>query len=115
MLNWKNLTSINELDKIVERSQEVPCAILKHSTRCSISTMAKMRLESGWDLPEADIEMYYLDLIAFREVSNYIAEKLEVHHESPQIILLRNGNVTYDASHLDITIAELKEGLTEQV
>ena len=115
MLDWKNVTSTNEIDQIVERSREVPCAILKHSTRCSISTMAKMRLESGWDLPSDDVEMYYLDLIAFREVSNYIAEKLEVHHESPQIILLRNGNVTYDASHLDITIAELKEGLAEQV
>ncbi len=115
MLNWKNLTSKSEIDTIVERSHEIPCAIFKHSTRCSISTMAKMRLESGWNLEDSAVEMYYLDLIANREVSNYIAEHLEVHHESPQIVLLRNGNVTYDASHLDITVDELKEGLAEQV
>lgn len=115
MLNWKNLTSKSEIDKIVDRSREVPCAIFKHSTRCSISTMAKMRLESGWNLDDSDVEMYFLDLIAHRDISSYIAEKLEVHHESPQIVLLKGGNVTYDASHLDITIAELKEGLGEQV
>jgi len=115
MINWKNLTSKSEIDKIVEKSQEVACAIFKHSTRCSISTMAKMRLETNWNLEETAVEMYFLDLILHREVSNYIAEKLEVHHQSPQLILLRNGAVTYDASHLDITIDELKEGLSEVV
>jgi len=115
MLDWKNVTSKSEIDQIVERSKEVPCAIFKHSTRCSISTMAKMRLESGWNLDSSKVEMYYLDLIAKRDISNYITEHLGVHHESPQLILLRNGQVTYDASHLDITFEELNEGLAQKV
>jgi len=108
-MNWNTLNTVNQVQKIIERSHEIPCVIFKHSTRCSISSMAKMRLESSWDISEKDIEPYFLDLIAYRNVSNFIAEKLQVHHESPQIILIKNGEVTYDASHLDITVDELKE------
>lgn len=108
-MNWNNLNSVKQVRKIVERSHQVPCVIFKHSTRCSISTMAKMRLESNWDISENEIEPYFLDLIAFRDVSNFIASELQVHHESPQIILIKNGEVTYDASHLDITVDEIKE------
>ena len=50
---------------------------------------------------------YYLDLIAHRDVSNYIAEKLDVHHESPQIVIVRDGECTYDASHMEIEVKEL--------
>ena len=108
-MNWNNIESVNQIRNIVERSHEIPCVIFKHSTRCSISSMAKMRLESSWDIPSTEMEPYYLDLIAHRDVSNFIAEELQVHHESPQIILIKNGEVTYDASHLDITVDELKE------
>lgn len=110
-MNWNTVNSVNQIREIVKRSHEVPCVIFKHSTRCSISSMAKMRLESNWDISSKEIEPYYLDLIAFREVSSFIAEELQVHHESPQIILIKNGEVTYDASHLDITVDELKECL----
>ena len=108
-MKWNKINSVNEIRNIVERSHEIPCVIFKHSTRCSISSMAKMRLESSWDISDKEIEPYFLDLIAYRNVSNFIAEELKVHHESPQIILIKNGKVTYDASHLDITVDELKE------
>lgn len=110
-MNWIPLESVNQVNKIVERSKEKPCVIFKHSTRCSISSMAKYRLEGDWDLSENEVEAYYLDLIAHRDVSNYIAEELSVYHESPQIILLKNGEVVYDESHLDITVDDLKESL----
>lgn len=71
--------------------------------------MAKMRLEENWDLDDLDI--YYLDLKKYRNVSDAIAEKLSVHHESPQILLIRNKECIYDASHFDISVNELKESL----
>ncbi len=111
-MNWIPLDSLDQLNKIIERSNEIPCAIFKHSTRCSISSMAKLRLEGDWDFSNNDIEAYYLDLIAHRDISNQIAETFSVHHESPQILLIKNGACTYDSSHLDITVDELKEGLT---
>jgi len=111
-MNWIPLESVNQINKIIERSKNIPCVIFKHSTSCSISSMAKFRLEGDWDFSNNDIEPYYLDLIAHRDVSNQLAETFSVHHESPQILLIKNGECTYDSSHLDITVNELKEGLT---
>ena len=109
-LDWKTLKSIDDLDAAIQRSYEVPVGIFKHSTRCSISSVAKSRLERGWDFEdEQAVEMYYLDLIAYREVSNAVASKLGVHHESPQRILVKDGVDIYDASHSQITVEELHE------
>ena len=107
-MNWNKLTSSTQLNKIVERSKETPVLIFKHSTRCSISAMAKYRLEGDWDFSENDLVPVYLDLIAYRNISNEIAERFSVHHESPQVLLIRDGECTYDASHLDISVQELK-------
>ena len=107
MIQWIPLSSVGQLEDIVIQSNNVPCLIFKHSTRCSISSMAKSRLEKTWDFSADAIKPYYLDLIAFRDVSNAIAEKFDVYHESPQALLIRNGECTYDASHLDISVKEL--------
>jgi bacillithiol system protein YtxJ len=109
MISWNNITTVAQLDAIAERSNTVACLILKHSTTCSISSMAKTRLERHWDFDAADIEPYYLDLLSFRPISAAIAERFEVHHESPQVLLIRNGECIYDASHLDISVKELRE------
>ncbi len=111
-MNWKTLESVAQVAEIVERSKTVPCAILKHSTRCNISAMAKYRLEDDWAFGPGEVEPYLLDLLAHREVSNYLAETFQVHHESPQVLLFAGGECTYDASHLDITVAELQEALS---
>jgi bacillithiol system protein YtxJ len=110
-MNWIPLESVDQVQQIIERSKEVPCVIFKHSTRCSISSMAKFRLEGDWDISESKLEAYYLDLIAHRNISDYISEELSVYHESPQVILLKDGEVVYDESNLDITIDDLKESL----
>ncbi len=110
-LAWKVLQTQEELDAIIARSTEVPCAIFKHSTRCSISSMAKGRLERQWDLTDEQVEVYYLDLIAFRPVSNRIAEVLEVEHQSPQLILLKEGKAVFDTSHNAISVDALKANL----
>lgn len=111
MLHWQSLESIAQVDQILANSHEVPCLIFKHSTRCSISFIAKHRLEGNWDLDEKTVRPFYLDLVAHREVSNYVAEKLGVRHESPQVLLIRNGRCVYDASHLDVSVEGLKSHL----
>ena len=109
---WINLENSDSLEAAVEQSYKQAIVIFKHSTRCSISSMAKDRLERSWDIPEENAPlMYYLDLIAYRSISNQIAERFKVHHESPQLILIKNGEAIYDASHNYITIDELKESL----
>lgn len=108
---WNSLTDINQIGQIVQRSHQQPCLIFKHSTTCPVSSIAKHRLEGDWDFATDELEGYYLDLLAYRPVSNAVAEQLHVHHESPQIILITKGEVVLDASHLGISIAEIKEVL----
>jgi bacillithiol system protein YtxJ len=73
--------------------------------------MAKMRVEDNITSVVMDVDFHYLDLLRNRDISQAVANELEVHHESPQIILLVNGEVVYDASHFDISIDELNESL----
>jgi bacillithiol system protein YtxJ len=108
-MNWQPLDSLQQLEAVIERSYTAPCLIFKHSTRCSISFMAKMRLESAWDLQEGQVAPFFLDLIAHRAVSNAVAERLSVHHESPQILLVKDGECVLDASHMDINVDEIKK------
>lgn len=104
-MNWKPLTTTTQLAEIKEESVSKPVVIFKHSTRCSISAVAKSRLERA-QAPEA-ISFYYLDLIRFREISNKIADDFNVPHESPQVLLIRNGECIYDESHSGITMDDL--------
>ena len=100
---WRQLRERSDLDALLERSKEHPCLIFKHSTRCSISAMALSRLESGWVLPQNQPEPWFLDLLAHRELSSAIAESLGVQHQSPQVIVVRNGEAVYSASHSAIS------------
>ena len=111
MIRWNKITSIDDLKDIDASSHHQVCMILKHSTRCSISSMALSRLESHWNTNVTEVKAYYLDLIAHRGVSNAIAETYKVHHESPQILLIKDGNCFHDASHLDISVDEIEEVL----
>jgi bacillithiol system protein YtxJ len=108
---WKSLTDIDQLTSILSESHQRPQLVFKHSTRCSISTMALNRLKglSVGFFNRADF--YYLDLIAFRNISNAIADNFHVYHESPQIILLKDGEAVYDASHLEITPESIEKEL----
>ena len=106
-MNWNELNSISQLEELESESKEIPVLIFKHSTRCSISSMAKNRLERDWDSSSL-IKSYYLDLIAFRDVSNEVAVRYDVFHQSPQAILLKNGKAVYDASHNAINFSDIK-------
>ena len=106
-MDWISLTSSAQLADIIEKSKHQPQLIFKHSTRCSISSMAKNRLERT--TPPENIDFYYLDLISYRELSTKIAEDFDVFHESPQVILIKNGECSYDVSHSGINMDDIIE------
>lgn len=94
---WQSISTTQKVDELISNGK---VAFFKHSTRCSISSMAYNRLE-GISIP--NYEIYYLDLISYREVSNYIAEKTGIQHQSPQLILLQDGIVKGNLSHNGIS------------
>ncbi len=108
---WKVLNSLEQLEELKQSSFHKPVVIFKHSTRCGISAHAKYRLENDWGFSDADMDFYYLDLIAHRPVSNKITEAFQVVHQSPQIILLRNGQSVFDTSHHMISVPVLRQAL----
>ncbi|MEI8098694.1 MAG: bacillithiol system redox-active protein YtxJ [Sediminibacterium sp.] len=106
-MKWIPLTTESQLQEIIDLSKNTPQVIFKHSTRCSISSMALNRMEQA-DQP-ANIDFYYLDLIQYRPISQQIAEIFSVYHESPQVLLIKEGNCTYSETHMGISMDELIE------
>ena len=106
-MNWIPFTTEKQLETIKLNSAITPQIIFKHSTTCSISKMALSRFERA-TAPEG-VDFYYLDLLNYRPISNAIAEVFQVHHESPQILLIKKGECTYDESHYGIMMDELIE------
>ncbi|MDG1477417.1 MAG: bacillithiol system redox-active protein YtxJ [Vicingaceae bacterium] len=111
-MNWINIKSEEDLKNAIEVSfqDNLGVVIFKHSTRCSISSLAKNRLSSDWDFNE-ELPIYYLDLISYRAISSKIAEQFNVQHESPQLLILKNGVCIYDASHMDISVKSIHNKL----
>lgn len=107
-LPWKILNSLDQLEDIVKASKTKPVAIYKHSTTCGISGMVLRGLQAQYDIEASQLDFYYLDLKAHRDVSNEVAARFQVWHESPQIILIKNGTVVYHASHSAVNAHVLK-------
>lgn len=107
-LNWNHLEDLGQLDEVIQVSTTKPVLIFKHSTTCSISRMAFKNFENEFDLA-SEIDIYYLDLLNFRAISNEIASRFSVIHQSPQILLIKNGVSVYNTSHENIDAAKLKE------
>lgn len=105
---WNSLSTIDQLEEIDKKSQEKPILLFKHSTRCSISAMSLARFERSYE-ETAAFEPYFLDLIAYRDVSDAIAEKYGVVHQSPQTILVKKGKAIFDSSHMGISYSELND------
>lgn len=103
---WNQLTDLAQLNEITIISNEKPVAIFKHSTRCSISRMALKQFENEFNSSDK-VTPYFLDLIAYRDISNEIATRFGVHHQSPQLILIKEGKAIYSVSHSDIDAEEL--------
>ncbi len=111
-MNWNKIESTEQLDVLKKESEEFPVLIFKHSTSCSISAMALNRIERAWNDEKAGtLKPYFLDLLKFRPVSGEIARVFKVEHQSPQVLLIRNGESIYDESHYSISFDEITERL----
>lgn len=107
-MNWNKLTQIGQIEEIKEISNEVPVLIFKHSTRCSISSMSLDRLLRNWkDNDHENLIPYHLDLIENRELSNRVSQDFGVPHQSPQVLVIKNGVSVYDNSHFGISYPEI--------
>jgi len=109
-MKWTLLENKEQLQEI--QSSDQYSLIFKHSTRCSISMMAKKRFELDWDALPENINLYFLDLIRYREISNTIADIFDVHHESPQLLLIKDGECIYESSHGEISAEETAEQIS---
>ncbi|MFM9004519.1 MAG: bacillithiol system redox-active protein YtxJ [Flavobacteriales bacterium] len=106
---WKPLESLAQLDDVIQQSHATPQVIFKHSTRCIISKMVLAQFEEGLDSIPSHVNLLFLDLLNHRDISNAIASQLSIHHESPQVVIVKNGMAVFHESHHSIdatTIAE---------
>jgi bacillithiol system protein YtxJ len=108
-MHWNELQDETQLTRIISLSAAIPQVIFKHSTSCAVSSMAKSRLERA--PTPSGIDFYCLDLLRNRPLSQRIAELFSVWHESPQLLLIVNGECTYDESHIGINMADLLESI----
>lgn len=106
-INWIPMTNLGQLNEIMTLSETKPVIIFKHSTRCSVSRMALKQFENEFDW-DANVDAYFLDLLEYRDISNEIASRFGVYHQSPQLIVMKEGKAIYDASHSGIDAEELK-------
>lgn len=106
---WHVLGEIEQLDEIVEQSKTRPVAIFKHSTRCGISRGVLKLFEKSYNLTDDQIKLYFLDLLQNRDISNEIAARFKVNHESPQMIVIKNGVVVHHDSHHAIEASSLEK------
>ena len=108
-LNWTPLISVDEIKTIKEISKRQSILIFKHSTRCGISRVVIKKFESLFNEENKQLKVYYLDLLNFREVSSKLSEVFQVIHQSPQLLVIKNGISVYDGSHYEITKVNLSK------
>jgi len=108
-LSWTPLISVEEINTIIEISKIQPILIFKHSTSCGISRMIMKQFESLFNEENKHLKVYYLDLLNFREVSSKLSEVFQVIHQSPQLLVIKNGISVYDKSHYEITGVNLSK------
>lgn len=99
ILPWIALNDLKQLDEILVKSKTKTQLIFKHSTRCGISRMVMNQFVGNYNFNEEQLDLYYLDLLNYRDVSNEVGYKFQVMHESPQLLVLKNGVVVEHASH----------------
>ena len=110
-LNWISLDEINLLAEIKEASNNKPILIFKHSTRCGVSRMALKNFEKIYDIESEMLDLYFLDLLQFRDISNEIISVFNIQHQSPQAIVIYKEKVIYHDSHYGISVDEIKKAI----
>lgn len=105
--SWLPLTNLEQIDQIKTKSEKETVFIFKHSTRCGISRMVLRQFEKIISENPVKFEIYYLDLLNYRNVSDEIGYTFQVLHQSPQLLVIRNGSCMHHTSHYDITEIDL--------
>ena len=111
MQDWKDLESRAQLEAIITASSQKPQLIFKHSVSCGISAQVWHQMSNATDSLKDAVDLHYLDLLSFRPVSNQVARDLNVPHQSPQVIVLRDGKAVYNTSHFSINPAKIKQSV----
>lgn len=106
-LPWIALTSVQELDALSSYSK--PFLLFKHSTRCGISRMALSSFERNWNVENDSIDLFFIDLLAHRDVSNKVAENYSIQHQSPQVLVINDDKVVYSESHSGIDAKQIQQ------
>lgn len=106
---WISLVQATQLDELDKNSKEQPAVIFKHSTRCGVSRSVLRRFERDFDEENPKMSFYFLDILANRYLSDAIADRYKVVHESPQMLVIQSGKIVYNVSHHDIQYAGLKQ------
>lgn len=106
---WIPLNSVAQLKEIKEASSGRPQVIFKHSTSCGISRMVLNMIKSSYGLENGQMDLYFLDLLANRDVSNAVASEFGVMHQSPQLLIIKNGVVVIHDSHSAISDIKLEQ------
>ncbi len=107
VLPWIPLNDLQQLDFIQKKSNTKTQIIFKHSTRCGISRMVMNQFVNAYKFTEKEVDLYYLDILNNREVSNEVGYKFQVIHESPQLLVIKNGVVAAHNSHGAINAIDL--------
>ncbi len=111
MINWKKFNGLEGFKAIVGQESN-PLLLFKHSSRCSLSTMALERLERHWQ-QDMGVACYLINVINEREVSNEIAKTYDVVHESPQVLLCVKDQCLYHASHIEINFSVISKEISK--
>lgn len=107
-MNWNTLKNISDLDTVNNLSKSQKILLFKHSTRCSISAASLDRVERNWkDSDSEKLLPFYLDLLNHRDVSNEIARMYDVEHQSPQVLVIKDGKCIYSETHYAISYDDL--------
>jgi bacillithiol system protein YtxJ len=112
-INWLDFTESNQIEAITLQSNVKPILIFKHSTRCGVSRMSLKNFESEYDLNETAIDLYFLDILKYRSISNEVSIKFKVQHQSPQVIVLKKEKAIYQDSHFGICVKAVKKVLAK--
>ena len=105
--NFSQISDMEALESLIERSQQQPVVIFKHSLTCPISASAFQQM-TGYPGDVALVEVQRA-----RSLSNEIEKRLGIRHESPQVIVLSNGQVVWDASHFKVTADAVAEAVSQ--
>lgn len=106
-MHWIHFTDEGQLQKIIVRSQEKFQVIFKYCTNCGLSESILDRLKK--DCCPKHVDFHFLDLVANEEISNKISETFHIPHQSPQILLIKDGACIFHESHAGISLDEIME------